>query len=98
MRVVNKIPGLSKDLAYTSLDLLYRQTFEKESKDIADAYERLILDAVHGEKSLFVHDDQLRISWELFSPALHELESHDSPVSTSSLLSLSLSLFLYTKT
>uniref|UniRef100_A0A7S0G0U2 Glucose-6-phosphate 1-dehydrogenase n=1 Tax=Rhodosorus marinus TaxID=101924 RepID=A0A7S0G0U2_9RHOD len=80
LRVVNKVPGLAKDLAYTSLDLLYKDAFEKESKDIADAYERLILDAIHGEKSLFVHDEQLRISWELFTPALKELESEDSPV------------------
>mmetsp|Transcript_6559 Transcript_6559/g.19890 ORF Transcript_6559/g.19890 Transcript_6559/m.19890 type:complete len:504 (+) Transcript_6559:55-1566(+) len=80
MRVVNKVPGLSKDLAFTSLDLLYKRAFEKESKDIADAYERLILDAIHGDKSLFVHDDQLRISWELFTPALEELESPDSPI------------------
>jgi glucose-6-phosphate 1-dehydrogenase len=55
----------------------YHHAWE-ESKDIPDAYERLILDVIQGEKSLFIRDDELAVAWEIFSGALHELESDPS--------------------
>ncbi|EME32315.1 glucose-6-phosphate 1-dehydrogenase [Galdieria sulphuraria] len=78
LHILSKVPGLSTELRETCLDLTYRDKFEHESKDIADAYERLILDAIHGEKSLFIYDEQLEASWKLFTPALNELESEKS--------------------
>eukprot|EP00871_Galdieria_phlegrea_P005967 jgi/Galph1/858/GphlegSOOS_G5725.1 len=78
LHVLSKVPGLSTELRETCLDLTYRDKFKHESKDIADAYERLILDAVHGEKSLFIYDEQLEASWKLFTSALKELESDKS--------------------
>lgn len=78
LHILSKVPGLSTELRETCLDLTYREKFEHESKDIADAYERLILDAIHGEKSLFIYDEQLEASWKLFTPALNELESGKS--------------------
>lgn len=43
-------------------------------KEIPDAYERLILDAIEGERRLFIRSDELDAAWALFTPVLKELE------------------------
>ena len=40
-----------------------------------DAYSKLIYDALKGNSSSFVRDDELRLSWEIFSPLLHQIEN-----------------------
>jgi glucose-6-phosphate 1-dehydrogenase len=71
LRVINKKPGLTGELAATELDLTYKSRFELA---VADAYERLILDVVRGDQSLFVRDDELEVAWQIFTPLLHTLE------------------------
>jgi len=39
-----------------------------------DAYTKLIYDALQGRSSSFVRDDELRLSWNIFTPLLHDLE------------------------
>ena len=43
-------------------------------QNIPDAYECLLLDALQGDKSLFIRSDELAASWDIFTPVLHELE------------------------
>jgi glucose-6-phosphate 1-dehydrogenase len=33
------------------------------------------LDVIQGEKALFIRDDELKVAWDIFSPALAELEA-----------------------
>jgi len=73
MRIANKVPGLTSRMEEGRLNMFYREAWE-ESKDIPDAYERLILDVLNGEKSLFIRDDELEVAWDIFSDAIHELE------------------------
>ncbi|PPD72930.1 hypothetical protein GOBAR_DD30175 [Gossypium barbadense] len=42
---------------------------------IPDAYERLLLDAIAGERRLFIRSDELDAAWSLFTPLLKELEA-----------------------
>ncbi|XP_026383318.1 ribosomal L1 domain-containing protein CG13096-like [Papaver somniferum] len=44
------------------------------SKEIPDSYERLLLDAIEGERQLFTRSDELDAAWALFTPLLKELE------------------------
>ena len=44
------------------------------SKEIPDAYERLLLDAIEGERRLFIRSDELDAAWALFTPLLKEIE------------------------
>lgn len=44
------------------------------AKEIPDAYERLLLDAIEGERRLFIRSDELDAAWSLFTPVLKELE------------------------
>lgn len=76
-RIVSKVPGLTSRVEEARLNLFYRHAWE-ESKDIPDAYERLILDVIQGEKSLFIRDDELDIAWRIFTPALDELEAKEA--------------------
>lgn len=61
--------------AYCILLHLYTLNFcLRYSKEIPDAYERLLLDAIEGERRLFIRSDELDAAWELFTPLLKELE------------------------
>ncbi len=70
-RIVNKVPGLKMGLAESRLNLRYQSEFEEL---IPDAYECLLLDVLRGEKGLFIRTDELAAAWDVFTPALHELE------------------------
>lgn len=74
LKVVNKQPGLSMKLVETNLDLKYHVAF---ADAIPDAYERLLLDVIQGEKSLFIHADELAVAWDIFTPVLHEIEARN---------------------
>lgn len=71
LKINNKVPGLGMRLDRSTLNLHYAARYEKE---IPDAYERLLLDAIEGERRLFIRSDELDAAWALFTPLLKELE------------------------
>ncbi|KAH7574599.1 hypothetical protein JRO89_XS03G0318400 [Xanthoceras sorbifolium] len=71
LKINNKVPGLGMRLDRSDLNLLYRSRYPRE---IPDAYERLLLDAIEGERRLFIRSDELDAAWSLFTPLLKELE------------------------
>ncbi|KAL0001491.1 hypothetical protein SO802_015272 [Lithocarpus litseifolius] len=71
LKINNKVPGLGMRLDRSDLNLLYRARYPRE---IPDAYERLLLDAIEGERRLFIRSDELDAAWTLFTPLLNELE------------------------
>ncbi|KZV54326.1 hypothetical protein F511_03581 [Dorcoceras hygrometricum] len=71
VKINNKVPGLGMRLDRSDLNLLYKSRYLKE---IPDAYERLLLDAIAGERRLFIRSDELDAAWALFTPLLKELE------------------------
>lgn len=72
LRIVNKRPGLDMELAAGDLDLRYASAFDGV---IPDAYELLLLDVLRGDKSLFIRSDELEAAWDIFTPALHEIDA-----------------------
>lgn len=73
----SKVPGLSTETTLTDLDLTYKNRYENFW--IPEAYESLIRDALHGDHSNFVRDDELDVSWKLFTPLLEHIESPTGP-------------------
>lgn len=71
LKINNKVPGLGMRLDRSDLNLLYSARYPRE---IPDAYERLLLDAIAGERRLFIRSDELDAAWALFTPMLKELE------------------------
>ena len=62
--MMNKVPGIGKGikLQKTLLDLSFSEAFSDAR--IADAYERLILETMHGNQSLFIRRDEVERSWK----------------------------------
>ena len=52
------------------------------SREIPDAYERLLLDAIEGERRLFIRSDELDAAWAIFTPLLKELEMRKVAIHT----------------
>ncbi|GAA5814407.1 hypothetical protein MFLAVUS_007903 [Mucor flavus] len=78
MKFNNKQPGLSYQTIQTDLDLTYHERYS--DLHIPDAYESLILDVLRNDHSNFVRDDELERAWNIFTPLLHKIETHDAEV------------------
>lgn len=76
LNVNTKLPGLTHDVVNNNLQLSYKSEFPHSK--IPDAYASLILDSLNGEQSNFVRDDELNISWKLFTPLLHRIDNDKS--------------------
>lgn len=72
LKVANKVPGLGLRLDTSRLDLTYKARYADAS--LPDAYERLLLDVINGDKRLFIRADELEAAWALFTPLLNELD------------------------
>ncbi|KAK9466804.1 glucose-6-phosphate dehydrogenase [Lipomyces arxii] len=74
LKMNTKMPGLTTKTSVTELDLTYNRRFS--DLKIPEAYEALILDAINGDHSNFVRDDELDASWKIFTPLLHYLDEN----------------------
>lgn len=63
LKLNTKTPGLYTRAIPTEMDLTYKRRF-LEAK-IPEAYESLILDALKGDHSNFVRDDELDVAWKV---------------------------------
>ncbi len=63
IEMLNKEPGIGKGikLQKTLLDLSFSDAFRGER--VADAYERLILETMDGNQSLFIRRDEVELAW-----------------------------------
>ncbi|MCK5829476.1 MAG: glucose-6-phosphate dehydrogenase [Methylococcales bacterium] len=63
IQMLNKVPGIggSIKLQKTKLDLSFSETFK--DKKIFGGYERLILEAMHGNPTLFLSRDEIEQAW-----------------------------------
>jgi glucose-6-phosphate 1-dehydrogenase len=63
LQMMNKIPGIASqmNIQENTLDLSFSKTYE--NKRVVDAYERLMLEIVNGNQSLFVSRDEVEAAW-----------------------------------
>jgi glucose-6-phosphate 1-dehydrogenase len=57
-----KVPGLGMTIRTVHMDFLYGAGFRE---GVPEAYERLILDAMHGDATLFTRADEIEEQWAL---------------------------------
>jgi glucose-6-phosphate 1-dehydrogenase len=62
-----KIPGLETRTQPVKMSFRYATTF---GSNTPEAYERLILDAMIGDGTLFIRGDEAETSWRLYTPVL----------------------------
>ena len=72
MKTNVKSPGLMTKPVTSELDLSYSERYA--NVEMFDAYTRLILEVIRGRQATFVRDDELRASWKIFTPLLHQIE------------------------
>jgi glucose-6-phosphate 1-dehydrogenase len=71
-----KVPDAGMKLRQTDLDFRYQREFRGQ---IPEAYERLLLDALEGDASLFARADEVEASWAICDPILEEWQRSDKP-------------------
>ena len=62
-----KVPGLETRTQPVKMSFRYATTF---GSNTAEAYERLVLDAMIGDGTLFIRGDEAEASWRLYTPVL----------------------------
>jgi glucose-6-phosphate 1-dehydrogenase len=82
LNLMAKTPGDSMRLKQAELELDFREQFKAPRME---AYERLLLDVLRGQLTLFMRGDELEAAWEWVEPILDHWEQDDSaPVPYSS--------------
>ena len=66
-----KTPDSALELRPVNLEFHYEDSFG--GQEIPDAYERLLLDALNGDASLFIRSDEIEQSWSIMDPLIQGL-------------------------
>jgi glucose-6-phosphate 1-dehydrogenase len=76
LRFGAKVPGHAFRVQKASMDFSYK-SFDQQS---IDAYERVILDALIGDPTLFIRADEVGRSWRIVDPVLQYWSSDEQPI------------------
>ena len=74
-----KIPGTRMRIRPVNMEFLYGTAFLSQSPE---AYERLILDAMRGDATLFTRDDEVEGQWRVIDPILEAWGSGEPALAT----------------
>ena len=72
LRFVAKVPGENISVGNVVMNMTYADAFKRP---ITEAYERLILDCMRGDATLFNRRDSVDRAWELIQPVLQVWEA-----------------------
>ncbi len=67
MKLGAKIPGTRMRVRDVSMEFLYGTTFLSQSPE---AYEKLIMDAMRGDATLFTRNDEVEAQWRIMDPVV----------------------------
>jgi glucose-6-phosphate 1-dehydrogenase len=76
LRVNTKTPGPHLNLRPVEMDFTYDDSFGTPSPD---AYERLILDAMKDDGTLFTRDDEIEEAWDFLTPVFEAWQGEAPP-------------------
>ena len=71
-----KVPDAHMKLRMTEFDFRFDREFRSE---LPDAYERLLLDAMNGDASLFARRDEVDLAWGIIDPILAAWSGPQAP-------------------
>jgi glucose-6-phosphate 1-dehydrogenase len=74
-----KIPGTRMRIRPVNMEFLYGTAFLSQSPE---AYERLLMDAMRGDATLFTRDDEVAEQWRIIDPILERWGSDDGALPT----------------
>jgi glucose-6-phosphate 1-dehydrogenase len=76
LRFATKVPGQGMAIREVAMDFRYGTEFGSSTPE---AYERLILDAMRGEATLFTRADEVEAQWQFIDPILQGWSAYDAP-------------------
>ncbi|GAB2673970.1 glucose-6-phosphate dehydrogenase [Gordonia jinhuaensis] len=76
LRFGSKVPASSMEVRDVNMDFSYGTAFTEASPE---AYERLILDVLLGEPSLFPVNEEVELSWKILDPVIEAWADHGAP-------------------
>ena len=81
MDVTIKEPGPGgMRLVDVPLDMTFAEALGPDAEDVPDAYERLIMDVIRGNQTLFMRGDEVEAAWAWTDPIIQGWEArHDVP-------------------
>ncbi len=79
LRIAAKVPGPELKLAPVTLDFRYNEVFACQTPE---AYERLLLDAIHGDATLYARGDWVEHAWGILAPVLEGWARDTAPLPT----------------
>jgi glucose-6-phosphate 1-dehydrogenase len=79
LRFNAKVPGQEMRLQSVNMDFLYGSSFGKEPPD---AYERLLLDCMLGDATLFTRIDETLLAWKLVDTIAQAWRDTNTPVAS----------------
>jgi glucose-6-phosphate 1-dehydrogenase len=77
LRFGAKVPGQAFKVRDVLMDMSYGAAFLEEPPD---AYERLLLDAMVGDPTLFIRSDEVDQAWQIVQPLLDTWEQRPAPL------------------
>jgi glucose-6-phosphate 1-dehydrogenase len=77
LRFETKTPNAAHDIQSVDMEWHYKSSFKGVA--LADAYERLLLDALLGDPSLFISDREINLSWKLIDTVLNGWDGPQAP-------------------
>lgn len=77
LRFEAKVPDSDQDMRSVNMEFHYRDSFNGTS--LPEAYERLLLEALKGDASLFTRSDGIESSWKVIDPVLEGWARQDTP-------------------
>jgi glucose-6-phosphate 1-dehydrogenase len=80
LKIQTKVPDAVQAMRSVNMEFHYGSSFEG---GLPDAYERLLLDALNGDPSLFARSDEIETAWNLIDPVVHICENPEAPPLTS---------------
>lgn len=75
-----KKPGYARDVQHVTLDFSYQQHFAKDA--LPDAYERVFVDAMRSDRSLFTTSEEVLATWRVLDPVQQTWDMHDGDLVT----------------
>jgi glucose-6-phosphate 1-dehydrogenase len=81
LRFEAKLPDSDGEMRAVDMNFHYRDSFN--GTVLPDAYERLLLEALQGDASLFNRSDAIESSWKLVDPVIQGWEQQGIPALTS---------------
>jgi glucose-6-phosphate 1-dehydrogenase len=77
LSLVAKIPGTRMAVRPVQMEFLYGTSFMSQSPE---AYERLVLDAMRGDATLFTRNDEVEAQWRICDPIVRTWEQQSRPL------------------